>query len=93
MLFIVIYINIIFSFFYCSCSEDETHAKAHFRRAVAHYNLGHEDAAKDDFARVKKLDPNAAADVDKELARMAARARAASAKQAKEWSFYGGKKK
>lgn len=78
----------------CVHSEDETHAKAHFRRAVARYNLGQEDAAKEDFATVKRLDPGAAGDVDRELARMAARAKAAAEKQAKEWgSFFGGKKK
>lgn len=66
-------------------AEDETHVKAHFRRAVARSRLGQEDAAAEDFEKVKKLDPSAAAEVDRELARERARQRAAAEKQRREW--------
>lgn len=78
-----------FSFF-IFCSEDTEHAKAYFRRAIARYNLGQVEEAKDDFDIVQKLDPAAVPDVQRELARMAAKDRAAAQKQRKEWgSFFG----
>jgi hypothetical protein len=70
------------------CSEDDEHAKAHFRRAIARYNLGQEDAAKKDFDIVKRLDPAAVPDVERELARMAARDKAAAQKQRQEWGSF-----
>lgn len=73
------------------CSEDNEHAKGYFRRAVARYNLGQEEAAKDDFDIVKKLDPAAEPDVERELARMAAKSRAAAQKQRQEWGRFFGK--
>ncbi|KAG7675097.1 hypothetical protein Ndes2526A_g07851 [Nannochloris sp. 'desiccata'] len=71
--------------------EDNEHAKGYFRRAVARYNLGQEEAAKDDFDIVKKLDPAAEPDVERELARMAAKSRAAAQKQRQEWGRFFGK--
>jgi 50S ribosomal subunit-associated GTPase HflX len=62
--------------------------KAHFRRAVARYVLGQEDAAKEDFEEVRRLDASAGVEVAKELARLTARAHAASQKQKKEWGSF-----
>lgn len=77
-------------FLFLSRSEDTEHAKAYFRRAVARYNLGQDEGAKDDFDIVRKLDQAAVPDVERELARMAAKDRAAAQKQRQEWgSFFG----
>lgn len=62
--------------------------KAHFRRAVARYVLGQEDEAKEDFEEVRRLDASAAEEVDRELARLTARAHAASQRQKKEWGSF-----
>jgi FKBP-type peptidyl-prolyl cis-trans isomerase 2 len=66
-------------------AEDETHVKAHFRRAVARSRLGQEEAAAADFETVKRLDPGAAAEVDRELAKERARQRAAAEKQRRDF--------
>lgn len=74
-------------FFGIICREDPDHAKAHFRRAIARHHLGYEQEAEEDFEAVKRLDPAAVADVDRELARIAARRRIAAQKQRREWKF------
>jgi hypothetical protein len=76
--------------YFLFCSEDSEHAKAHFRRAIARYNLGQEEEAKDDFEIVKTLDPSAVPEVERELTRMVAKNKADLQKQRKEWgSFFG----
>jgi len=42
----------------------------------------------EDFEQVRRLDASAGVEVDKELARLTARARAASQKQKKEWGSF-----
>jgi tetratricopeptide (TPR) repeat protein len=66
------------------CSEDPDHAKAYFRRAVSRHWLGRYDEAMEDFSTAKRLDPAAADDIDKELARLSARVKAAAQKQRNE---------
>jgi hypothetical protein len=75
------------------CSEDPDHAKAHFRRAVARAHLGDDAGAAQDFADAARLDPGAAAEVDREVARIAARARAAEGRQRREMASFFDKAK
>ena len=61
-------------------SEDESHAKAYFRRAVARSYLGEYELAREDLEATKLLDPSTAADCDRELRRQQEQQRAKAAK-------------
>lgn len=62
-------------------SEDDSYAKAYFRRAVLSACLGEYGAAGEDLAACAHLDPSTRDECEREARRMEARAAAAEAKQ------------
>lgn len=66
-------------------SEDPDHAKALYRRGTTHAILGDYEDAERDLAHAKRADPSTAADIDRELAKMRQRQRAAASKERREF--------
>lgn len=75
------------------CREQPDHPKALFRKATTHVLLGDYKQAEADFLHVKQSDPGMAADIDKELAKMKQRQRAANIKEKQDFGSFFDRKK
>lgn len=62
------------------CSEDDSYAKAYFRRAVVAACLGEYESARGDLAICAELDESTAEECEQELQRMERQEQAAEAK-------------
>lgn len=65
--------------------EAPNHPKALYRRASVHAVLNNHQEAHQDFRRVAEIDPALKAEVEREIARMNAKAAASDRRQAKQW--------
>lgn len=61
--------------------ESHNHAKALYRRAMAHQALGNFEKAAEDLSQWKQVEPSAATEADAQIARLKVEQKAANAKQ------------
>ena len=69
------------STFVCVSRESHNHAKALYRRAMAHKALGNFEQAAEDLTQWKQVEPSAATEADAQIARLKVEQKAANANQ------------
>ena len=63
------------------CREQPGNAKAMYRKAMAHSQLGDYEEAEQKFAQAKEADPSTAGEVDREVSKMRQREKSGRAKE------------
>ena len=70
------------------CREQPDHSKALYRRGTTHAILGNYAEAEKDLLHAREADPSSAAEVDRELARMKLRLRAAESRERQQFKSF-----
>lgn len=77
----------------CLCREQPDHAKALYRKAIAHSMIGNYVEAEDNFVRAKTADPNISAEIDREISRSKSKEKAAKLRERNDLQNFFGRTK